>query len=98
MDIGMLWFDNDKKSSIPSKVEKAARYYQEKYGKIPDVCYVHPKMVKGENGKRNGRKKNAADHQLKIGKILVLKNDKVLPDHFWIGIQTIDDKISSGGL
>ena len=33
MDIGMLWFDNDKKSSIPSKVEKAARYYQKKYGK-----------------------------------------------------------------
>jgi len=94
MDIGMLWFDNDKKSSIPSKVEKAARYYQKKYGKNPDVCYVHSKMVKGENGKKNGSKKIAGGNPLKIGKILVLKNDKVLPDHFWIGIRTMEDKIS----
>jgi len=94
MDIGMLWFDNDKKASIPTKVEKAARYYQKKYGKKPDVCYVHPKMVKGENGKKNGAKKPALSNPLKIGKILVLKNDKVLPDHFWIGIRTLEDQIS----
>lgn len=94
MDIGMLWFDNDKKSSIPSKVEKAARYYQKKYGKNPDVCYVHPKMVKGENGKKNGSIKLRGGNQLTIGKIMVLKNDKVLPDHFWIGIRTGDEKIS----
>ena len=94
MDIGMLWFDNDKKSSIPNKVEKAARYYQKKYGKKPDICYVHPKMVKGENGKKNGSKKNPGSDQLKIGRIMVLKNDKVLPDHFWIGISTMEDQIS----
>jgi len=90
----MLWFDNDRKSSIPSKVEKAARYYQKKYGKKPDVCYVHPKMVKGEKGKNNDAKKSTVGNPLKIGKILVLKNDKVLPDHFWIGIRTLEDKIS----
>jgi hypothetical protein len=94
MDIGMLWFDNDKKASIPSKVERAARYYQKKYGKNPDVCYVHPKMVKGENGRNNGSKMSAGSHPLKIGTILVLKNDKVLPDHFWIGIRTHEDQIS----
>ena len=94
MDIGMLWFDNDKKSSIPSKVEKAARYYQKKYGKNPDVCYVHSRMVKGENEKNSGSKKIAGGNPLKIGKILMLKNDKVLPDHFWIGIRTQEDKIS----
>ena len=58
MDIGMLWFDNDQKSSIPSKVERAARYYQKKYGKNPDLCYVHPKMVKGANGGKK-KEKNA---------------------------------------
>ena len=85
MEIGMLWFDNDKKASIPSKVEKAARYYQKKYGVIPDLCYVHPKTVKGEN-KKNGRSQQTAGKEpIKIGKILVLKNEKVLPDHFWIG-------------
>ncbi len=94
MDIGMLWFDNDKKTSIPNKVERAAKYYQKKYGKNPDLCYVHPKMVKGENGKNRGTKKNIAPTSLKIGKILVLKNEKVLPDHFWIGVRTGEDRIN----
>ena len=85
MEIGMLWFDNDKKASIPSKVEKAARYYHQKYGVNPDLCYVHPKTVKGQKvGKKRVLKGNGQD-SLKIGKILVLKNEKVLPDHFWIG-------------
>ena len=94
MDIGMLWFDNDQKTSVPSKVEKAARYYQEKYGKNPNLCYVHPKMVNGEKTGKNGAKKTPKQDSLKIGKILVLKNEKILPDHFWIGISTAEDPIS----
>ena len=94
MDIGMLWFDNDKKSSVPSKVERAARYYQKKYGKNPDICYIHPKMVKGVNGEKKNSKKTAGQKPLKIGKILILKNKKVLPDHFWIGVSTVEDPIS----
>jgi hypothetical protein len=95
MEIGMLWFDNDKKTSIPSKVEKAARYYQDKYGVSPDLCYVHPKTVK--EGKRgNGKaKKSVRQETLTIGKIRVLKNEKVLPDHFWIGKGA--DNLSSDG-
>ena len=29
-----------------------------------------------------------------IGKILVLLNKKVLPDHFWIGIGTAEEPLS----
>ena len=94
MDIGMLWFDNDRKTSMPSKVEKAARYYHKKYGVDPDLCYVHPKMVAKSNGKKNGKNKAANRKPLKIGKILVLKNEKVLPGHLWIGLRTGEDKIS----
>jgi len=90
----MLWFDNDKGTSIPNKVEKAARYYQKKYGVSPDLCYVHPKMVKTENGKKKKNKKKAESEQIKIGKILVLKNKKILPDHFWIGVGTAEERIS----
>jgi hypothetical protein len=93
MDIGMLWFDNDRKSSIPNKVERAARYYQKKYGVNPNLCYVHPKTVK-ENGGKEKTKKGIERKPLKIGKILVLKNEKVLPDHFWIGISSAEDPIS----
>jgi hypothetical protein len=94
MDIGMLWFDNDQKTSVPSKVERAARYYQKKYGKNPNLCYVHPKMVKGEKTGKNTSKKSTQPDAIKIGKILILKNEKILPDHFWIGISTAEDPIS----
>lgn len=95
MEIGMLWFDNDKKASIPSKVEKAARYYHNKYGVIPDLCYVHPKTVKGENGGKGRSRKKVSQESIKIGKILVLKNEKIQPDHFWIGKGA--DELSSDG-
>lgn len=85
MEIGMLWFDNDKKTSIPSKVEKAARYYEKKYGVNPDLCYVHPKTVKGEKEENGKSQQAAAQDPITIGKIQLLKNEKVLPDHFWIG-------------
>jgi len=85
MEIGMLWFDNDKQTSIPSKVEKAARYYQQKYGVNPDLCYVHPKTVKAENGGNGNAQNPLAQEPLTVGKIQVLRNEKVLPDHFWIG-------------
>jgi hypothetical protein len=87
MEIGMLWFDNDQKASVPSKVEKAARYYQEKYGVNPTLCYVHPKTMTGGNGEMKKSRGKTGQEPLRIGKILVLKNDKVLPDHFWIGIR-----------
>ena len=90
----MLWFDNDRKTSMPSKVEKAARYYHKKYGVSPDLCYVHPKMVAGTNGNKKGKTKAANGKPLKIGEILVLKNEKVLPGHLWIGLRTGKDKIS----
>ena len=90
MDIGMLWFDNDQQTSIPNKVERAAQYYQKKYGVNPDICYVHPKMV---NGVASSKKETRKD-PIKIGNILLLINEMVLPDHFWIGIKTAKDRIS----
>ena len=94
MEIGMLWFDNDKDTSIPNKVERAARYYQKKYGVSPDLCYIHPKMVNGKNGKQEKSKKTSGPGQFKIGKVLILKNKKVLPDHFWIGVGIAEDPLS----
>ena len=36
----MLWFDNDKDTDLPAKIERAATYYQNKYGQIADLCLV----------------------------------------------------------
>lgn len=94
MEIGMLWFDNDKKTSIPNKVERAALYYQKKYGVNPDLCYVHPQMVSEEKESMPESKQSPYQDQIRIGQVLVLKNEKILPDHFWIGVSTGKDQVS----
>jgi hypothetical protein len=73
MNIGMLWFDNDPKSDISSKVSKAADYYRNKYGEEPDLCFVHPSML--------------SDAKVNAGQIAVHSNSTVLPHHFWIGVR-----------
>ena len=45
MDIGMLWFDNDQNMDLQAKIERAARYYHDKYGQTPNLCFVHPGLL-----------------------------------------------------
>ena len=72
MNIGMLWFDNDPKADLAVKISRAATYYQNKYGSIPNLCFVHPSMVKGEASKTAG--------------LEVRASRSVLPNHFWLGV------------
>jgi hypothetical protein len=72
MNVGMLWFDNDIKSEIKTKIKRAAVYYQKKYGQVPNLCYVHPSMVSGEAARADG--------------IEIRTTKSVLPHHFWIGV------------
>ena len=73
MDIGMLWFDNNPKSDLQAKVNKAVDYYQKKYGEEPNLCFVHPSMV--------------SDESVKAGKVKLCTNHAMIPHHFWIGVQ-----------
>lgn len=73
MDIGMLWFDNDSKSDLLSKVKRAADYYRNKYGQEPNCCFVHPSMIE--------------EKESKSGSIVVFPNSTIIPHHFWIGVQ-----------
>jgi len=88
MNIGMLWFDNDPKLGLDAKIDRAASYYYDKYGKPPTVCFVHPSMIpeiKSDN-------KNGADSitvNARSGGLAVRPNQSVLPNHFWIGVNGI---------
>jgi hypothetical protein len=72
MDIGMLWFDNNPKLDLPAKIQEAALYYQNKYGRQPTLCFVHPSMISDPATKTQG--------------IEVKPHQMVLPNHLWLGI------------
>ena len=73
MDIGMLWLDSDRQRSLDEKVNRAAEYYREKYGRFPDLCLV--------NNQSLAEKKT-------VGQIEVEPARTVLPNHFWLGFKS----------
>ncbi len=39
---GLLWYDADAKRPTSQKIEDAARRYQERFGRAPNCCHLHP--------------------------------------------------------
>lgn len=74
MHTGMLWFDNSQ-ATLNAKIQKAAAYYHRKYGRVPDLCLVHPSMLEKDQSK------------LEVNKLTVRPYRPVLPGHIWIGIE-----------
>lgn len=73
MNTGMLWFDNDPKTGLGAKIDRAVDYYRRKYGRDPNLCLLHPSMVERESGETFN--------------ITVRAYSPVLPGHLWIGIE-----------
>ena len=74
MKTGMLWYDNDPNKALAAKVIEAMKYYNEKYGQVPNVCMVNPSALKGVKAPE-------------IGKLVVRAYRPVLPGHLWIGVE-----------
>lgn len=72
MNRGMLWFDNNPKTDLASKIKQAAEYYRQKYGAMPNLCFVHPSIL-AEKAAENGR-------------IVIRPYRPVLPGYLWIGV------------
>lgn len=72
MKTGMLWFDNDVKTDLPDKINKAAVYYQKKYGCWPNLCFVNPSMLK--------------EGDLRSRNIDIQPSVMILLNHLWLGI------------
>jgi len=69
----MLWFDNDPRADIITKISRAMEYYQKKYGQRPTLIYIHPD-TKGNS-------------PLKAAGVDIKTDQMVLPDHFWLGMK-----------
>ena len=72
---GLLWFDDSPTRATADKIGNAVARYRQKYGHKPDVCYVHPAHL------------NEGEMSLADG-VKVLAAKSVLPNHFWLGIQS----------
>jgi hypothetical protein len=80
MNIGMLWFDNDTKSDLTTKIQRAVSYYHKKYGKAPNLCFIHPSMLGSNPWQGNG--------------IELRTTRSVLPNHFWLGVNNNGSQVS----
>jgi hypothetical protein len=67
----MLWFD-DSQTALNVKIKKAVDYYHKKYGRTPDLCLVHPSMLKDTVVEE---------------KVTVRAYRPVLPGHIWVGVE-----------
>lgn len=79
MNIGMLWFDNDPKAGLETKLARAVQYYKNKYGSSPNLCFVHPSMLE------NGASALPVSAPPRAG-VELRPSRSVLPHHFWLGI------------
>ena len=73
MNIGMLWFDNDVKAGLETRIQRAVEYYSNKYGQAPTLCMVNPGALLGENTT------HCCGLELRPSR-------SVLPNHFWVGV------------
>lgn len=71
LQVGLLWYDGDRKKALAAKVEQAVARYRDKFGHSPDTCYVH---------------EDSMEDELVCGSVRVVGDRQVLPDHFWVGV------------
>lgn len=71
MKLGLLWFDDDPRRDLDEKIARAARHYERKFGRRPNVCYVHPSLLGEGPERRAGMRLEALP--------------SVLRDHLWLG-------------
>ena len=86
MDIGMLWFDNDKQADLNVRVNRAVTYYQKKYGQKPNICFVNPCMISTNGNRTQSNPGNSA--VISSNGIEIRESLTMLPNHFWIGINS----------
>ena len=83
MKIGMLWFDGDLQVDLGVRIERAAIYYRDKYGRSPNLCVIHSSTA-GEN------------HPDSVIGVDVHTSAAVQPDHFWVGLKERGKPSSDG--
>ncbi len=74
MQSGLLWFDDNPRRSLADKIETAAGRYRERFGRAPNICFVHPQTLEGVE-------------QLPAH-VRVIERASIQPNNFWIGVNS----------
>ena len=80
MITGMMWFDNNPKTALPEKIQRAGDYYKDKYGGVPAICYLNPSMLSQDQ--------RAMTEPLILSGMAVRIHTYILPHNLWIGEST----------
>lgn len=76
MSTGLLWYDDDPKKSLERKIGDAVARYQERFGVLPNACYVH-----GERAEAR-RQATVGERQLAVVPIRAIR-----AHHYWVGAE-----------
>jgi hypothetical protein len=68
--------------AISERVELAANYYEEKYGRVATLCFVHPSTLSEPS---------------QIGRTMIKPMDTVQPNHFWLGVKPSGQALKASG-
>jgi len=85
MNTGLLWVGRGTDVDLFTKLKQAMRHYCSKYGKMPDLCFVHPSTLLNTN----------EEDQLKD--IEIRTHDRLRPNQIWLGCNDIHFPIALKG-
>jgi hypothetical protein len=69
---GLLWFDHSERP-LNAKIERAAEYYQSKYGRTANTCFANPATL--------------LEGDAQVAGLAIRATNTVLPNHFWLGVE-----------
>jgi len=70
---GLLWYNDNPKLPLGAKIEEAVRRYRVKFGRSPDLCFVHPDMLAGSAELPKS--------------VTVATRATIRPNNFWVGVK-----------
>ena len=88
MKAGLLWYDADPQRPLEEKLAPAVQRYRQKFGRLPDVCYVNPRALTSSAEEESGVACRLQNPQTTIR---IVTAHTILMHHFWLGENGMHD-------
>lgn len=85
MRTGMLWLDNEPTSDLELKLDRAVKYYLQRYGQLPNLCFVHPSLL--------DQASSSPSPMMDIQGIEILPSQRLEPEQLWLGYKELAEVV-----